>query len=269
MNLLRKLFAFFIRDFKIEISYPLSFFMAFLNSCIILFLFFFIGKLIGPDTPGIAKYGKDYFAFVLIGYGFYQFFQITHQSFSNIIEREQYTGCLEAMLATQTPTQQSIVLSIFYSLFSSFLHLLLIFAGGFLFFGLDLESTNLLGALLVFGASLLTFLSFGLLSASFIIVFKRGDPVGWIINGLSFIFSGAFFPVEVMPPGFQTLAKFLPTTYALDALRLCLLKGAPFGQVVHPFLVLLAIGAVCFPISLWALHLSVRKAKKEGTLIFY
>ena len=55
-------------------------------------------------------------------------------------------------------------------------------------------------------------------------------------------FSPVMYPLEALPPGLQVLARFLPTTYAADALRL-LTAGAPLGRAYLADVAFLALFA--------------------------
>ncbi len=267
--ILKKAGAFLKRDFIIASSYKLDFIMTTMNSLLILFLLFFIGKLTDPSSAVLLKYGDSFFSYVLIGYGFFQYFQLSLTIFSRSIQREQLTGCLEAMLGTQTSTQISIISLSLYSLLSSFLQLIIIFIAGVLFFNFSIIYMNIFATLIIFILSIFIFISFGIISAAFIIVLKKGDPLSWLIISLNFILGGAFFPVDLFPEWLQNIANFIPAKYALDALRLTILKGYSLSQVGSHVLILTLLCIVLFPISLLLLNLSVKKAKKDGTLVHY
>jgi ABC-2 type transport system permease protein len=113
------------------------------------------------------------------------------------------------------------------------------------------------------------FISFGLISASFIIVLKKGDPLGWLITSTNAIFGGAFFPVDVMPPWLEMVARFVPAKYSLDALRLTIIQGYSLPMISKQILILLAITVIMTPLSIKLFLLSVEKAKKDGTLVHY
>ncbi|WP_319562174.1 ABC transporter permease [Marispirochaeta sp.] len=266
---LYKIRAFIKRDFLIAGSYQLNFVLTALNSLFILTLLYFIGGMVKTDSMGLEQYGGDYFAFVLIGYGFFQYFQLALTSFSAAIQREQLTGCLESMLGTQTAPETSILLSSLYSLLSSLLHLLLIFIVGSLVFKVNLMGMNLPLVVITFLLAVLVFVSFGILSAAFVLVLKKGDPVTWLITTLNFILGGAFFPLEQMPSWMLGIARFVPATYALDALRQGLINGAGFTEVWTSLAALSGMGLLLFPASLFVFNRAVRKARREGTLILY
>jgi ABC-2 type transport system permease protein len=58
--------------------------------------------------------------------------------------------------------------------------------------------------------------------------------------------SGVFYPLETMPWIFQQIAKIAPLTYANDALRGVMLKGAGIGDIWIDVAVLLGFTALFF-----------------------
>ena len=61
--------------------------------------------------------------------------------------------------------------------------------------------------------------------------------------------SGVFFPVETMPWIFQKLAYLIPLTYANDALRAVMLKGAGIGTIWPDVVVLLVFTVLFFALG--------------------
>ena len=103
-RLVAKLWAFFYRDFLNEVSYRTSFLLQLGGSFFFVTTWFFVSRFVARafEPPGDLP-GVSYFAFVLVGFAFYQYLQATLTSFSAKIRREQLTGTLEAMLVTPTP----------------------------------------------------------------------------------------------------------------------------------------------------------------------
>jgi ABC transporter DrrB family efflux protein len=62
--------------------------------------------------------------------------------------------------------------------------------------------------------------------------------------------SGAFFPLQTMPQALQAVAKFLPVTYAADALRGVMVKGFGLLGVLPDIIVLAIFGAFTIALSL-------------------
>jgi ABC-2 type transport system permease protein len=268
--LLRKAVAFVRRDFQIESSYKMNFVMNVIDSMMILIFFYFLNELVAlGQSRYLGRYGGDFLAFSVIGLAFARYFQLTLRMFSESIRAAQLSGCLEAMLSSQTDALTIVLMSSLYGLISGAAQPLFILATGALVMGVDLSHMNFLATILVLGFSILTFVAFGVLSAATILWLKRGDPLAWVLGGLGTMLGGAYFPVEVLPTWLQKVSFLLPITYSLDALRLAMLKGYSVEMVAPPLLVLLLMAAILLPLSLAIFAAVVRKGRVEGTLMQY
>jgi len=113
----------------------------------------------------------------------------------------------------------------------------------------------------------------GILSASFAMVFKRGDPFGIFLGAGSALFSGVFFPTQLLRdyagPKLGNISLILPATHGLQGIRQVLIEGHGLSQVTQPLFILLGFLVVLLPFSLWVFSRAVRRAKREGSLIQY
>ncbi len=270
MSLMRKAVAFIKRDFSIESGYQAAFVMGLVESLMLLVILSFVGRLVSPTASGtLSRSGLHYFPFALIGVAFARYFDIMLRMFSDSIRTAQVTGCLEAMLSSRTGSVTIVMLSSLYSLISGGLQLLLILLGGVLLFGVNLQHMNVLATLLVLLVSVSIFVGFGVLSAAAIVWLKKGDPITWMLGGLSGILGGAYFPVDVMPTWMQKISVLIPVKYSLDALRLTMLQGASLATVAKPVGTLAIIAVVILPVSAAIFAATIRKGRKEGTLMAY
>jgi ABC-2 type transport system permease protein len=267
---LRKAAAFIRRDFQIESSYKMNFLLGVIDSLGILVFFFFLNKLVADGgSHSLARYGGDYLSFVLIGLAFARFFQLTLKMFSDSIREAQVTGCLEAMLSSQTDSLTIVLMSSLYGLISGAVQLVIILVAGVAFAGADFSRMNVLATVIVFAVSVLSFVAFGVLSAAAILWLKKGDPFTWILGGMGTMLGGAYFPTTVLPGWLQKAALLIPITYSLDALRLTMLKGSTVEAVAEPLVILGLMSAILLPLSLVLFAEMVRKGRKEGTLMQY
>jgi ABC-2 type transport system permease protein len=104
------------------------------------------------------------------------------------------------------------------------------------------------------------------LSAAYLLLFKRGNPAKWFILGVSSVAGGMLFPVKILPPWLQIVARLNPVTYAMDAMRSALLDGAGVAGIARPLVLLLAFAAVLLPVSVVIFSWSLRRTKITGTL---
>ena len=108
----RKAIAFIRRDFQIESSYKMNFVMAAVDSIMILIFFYFLNRLVGAGGAYyMGRYGGDYLSFAVIGVAFARYFQLTLRMFSDSIRSAQLSGCLEAMLSSQTDSLSIVLMS--------------------------------------------------------------------------------------------------------------------------------------------------------------
>lgn len=270
MKHLRKVAAFVKRDFLIESSYKLAFVLDLLKSVFPVFTFYFVARLVdrgGSDQ--FAEYDGGYFAFVLVGIALTQYFLSALRVFATSVRRAQTTGVLEAILSTQTSPQEVILYTSAYSFLASTLHLVVVFSVAGLFLGVSYASAHLLSVALALVLTILTFSSLGILSATAILVLKKGDPIEILIGSTSSLLGGAFFPIELMPGWLQAVAQALPITYALQALRQAIFGGASPTELWYPLVVLAGISVVLLPSSLWLFSRAVDRGRREGSLIQY
>ncbi|TDS13879.1 ABC transporter permease [Sphingobacterium paludis] len=265
-----KIVGFIKRDYLIESRYKLNFILSFVSSILPVLSFFFVAKLVeGTGTDSLDKYGGDYFSFALIGISFTRFFQLAVDTFSGNIKRAQMAGCLEAILSSQTDSKTVVLLSSIYSFVAAGVQLLLMFAVGVLFLGFDFSNTNVLALVFSLLLSFIAFISLGIFSAAGTVIFKQGEPVGWLFGAISALLGGAMFPISVMPEWLQFLSKIFPITYALDVIRLAILKGYSMPMMWEQLSILGMMSCVLFPLSLRTFHWAVEQGKRDGTLMSY
>jgi ABC-2 type transport system permease protein len=270
MTFLSKAAAFIRRDFRIESGYQAAFVMGLVESIMLLVILHFVGQLVpARASASLGKYGRGYFPFALVGVAFARYFDLMLRMFSESIRTAQVTGCLEAMLSSQTGPLTVVTMSSFYSLLSGAVQLVMILAGGVLLFGVNLRGMNVPATLLVLLFSIAIFVAFGVLSASAIVWLKKGDPITWILGGMGSILGGAYFPIDVMPGWMQKISYVIPIRYSLDALRSTMLKGSSLMSVARPMETLLGMAVILLPASAALFTAAVRKGRKEGTLMQY
>jgi len=265
--MLRKMAAFLIRDFLVDVSYPFAFVWQWGSILFNLTTFYFLGRLLaGAAAPYLGPYGGGYFPFVFVGLALAAFQDVGLSAVSQTISYGMYTGTLEAMLLTPTSISTVVFSSVLYQFFSALLTILIYVGFGAGFFGVPLGQANLPAAAVLLLLALTAHLPLGILSASFILVFKRGDPFTVILGKLTILLAGVYFPLQVLPQWVQTISWLLPFTHALEGLRQAVLLGQGLRAVAPQIAILLGFTVLLLPLSLAAFAWAVRQAKRLGTL---
>lgn len=263
-----KLNAFLKRDAIIFTSYKMAMITSTIGTVFPVLTYFFINKLV-PKNSNLDLNGLDYFSFALIGVAFTSYFMMAIQEFSATTRRDQMAGCLEALLSSQTNTKTIIFMSAIFKFIHNGTILVFMFLVSALFLGFDFSNIDILATVITFILSLLVFISLGIFSAAGTILFKKGEPFSLVFGSLSSLLGGAVFPISVLPVGIQFLSYLVPIKYALDALRLSILKGYSIQMLSKELLILLILGLVLLPLSLLFFEWAVEKGKKNGTLMQY
>jgi ABC-2 type transport system permease protein len=110
------------------------------------------------------------------------------------------------------------------------------------------------------------FIAIGIISASALIVFKRGDPVNWLVIQLSHVFGGILFPIALLPRWAQELAWLFPIRYALEAVRRAMLTGSTIRGMAHELIPLIAFTVALLPVSVYACGAFVNSSKTTGNI---
>lgn len=267
---LLKGWAFLRRDLQIQLSYRLATLLQLFGIVFSVSAFYFVARVFGPAaSPFLVEYGGDYFPFVLVGIAFGAYEAVGMSAFAEAIRSGQTLGTLEAMLVTPTRLETILASSALWSFLQATAQVLAYLAVGGLVFGAPLGRANTGVALLTLLLSLLAFSGLGIISASIILVTKRGDPVAFLLASLSALLSGVYYPVAVLPTWLQSLAALLPLTHALRALRLALLEGAGLSEVAPSLAMLALFALVVLPGGIWAFRWALRRARSDGTLTQY
>lgn len=263
----RKIAAFFWRDFAIARGYRGALVLETLEALFGVATFYYLSRFVQtPELERALPGGGSYFSFALVGFAFFDYLSVSLGAFDSSIEEARQNRTLEALLVTQTPLPVILAGSILYPFAALALRTCVYLAWGALLFGFAPAAANWSGALLILLASILAFAGLGILSASYSILFKRGNPAKWVVLGVSGLVSGMMYPVTVLPHPLQVLARLTPVTYSLEGMRAALLAGAGWSQLGPSIVTLLVFAVILLPLSFTTFAWALRRTKITGTL---
>jgi len=259
--------AFVLHGFRRAWSYKVNFASRYLTVGVSVLFYLVLDRLF--QRAGVDSIeGGTYFAFLLVGGSFLRYLDEGLRAFAENLHEEMVMGTIEPLLATATPNRLALLGPSAWLLIDGALLVFFQLVVG-VAFGADLSRANWLSAIVVILFGLLAMACWGILSAAFTIVFKRTDPINWLVSAIAYVFSGVFFPVSVLPPALQVVSYLLPFTYTLRGLRAALLRGATLAEVAPDVLALLVFAAVLLPLALWALRKAIAHLKRTGELAHY
>jgi len=264
---LRDLLLFFERDLRIARTYRSPLVLEIMEALFGAATFYYVARFVdSPELRHTLPQGTSYFAYTLVGFAFFDYLHAALDSFDRSLQEARDTGTLEPLLATQVPLPMIVAGSAVYPFLATTVRIAVYLAWGTLLFGFPLRSANWPTVVAVLLAALLAFSGMGILSAAYLLLFKRGNPGKWFLLSISGVAGGMLFPVSILPGWLQVVAHLNPVTYALDAMRAALLDGAGVLQVARPLSILLLFAVILLPLSFGAFSWALRRTKMTGTL---
>jgi ABC-2 type transport system permease protein len=266
----RKILSLFWRDLAVARSYRAVFVVQFFSILFGVASFYYLSRFIeNSDLRRALPQGGTYFGFVLIGVAFFDYLGVALNAFDESLAEARQNGTLEYLLVTQTSLPVILVGSVVYPFVLLSLRTAVYLAWGIVVFGFPVRQANWLGAAIVLASSVLGFIGLGVLSASYTLVFKRGNPVKWFFLGLAGLVSGVMYPVSVLPASLRWAARLIPVTCSLEAMRQAMLGHAPLTVLWPSIRALLLFAIVLLPASLAAFTWALRRTKVTGTLVHF
>jgi ABC-2 type transport system permease protein len=267
---LRKLALLFRRDFAVARSYRAAFVIEIFQALLGSASFYFLSRFVeSPTLERSLPSGTNYFSFALVGIAFFDYLSIALVTFDGSLQEARQNGTLENLLVTQTSLPVILAGSSLYPFALMSLRTAIYIGWGAILFGFPLQGANWLGAVLVLGASVVAFSGLGILSASYLLIFKRGNPVNWAILGLSSVVGGMMYPISVLPVWLQYVARLTPVTYSLEGMRAAILGHASTRALLPSIAGLLLFAAILLPMSFAIFSWALKRTKITGTLTHF
>ena len=267
---LLKLVAFVRRGFLHAASYRLNFLGTYVGGLLSVVFFAVLAQFYGNAQPAaLAPYNGDYFTFLLIGAAFARFLSIGLRHFGRELEHDLAAGTIEPVMVTATLPGLALLGPSLWILVEGVLLLALQLVLGGVFFGADFSRANWPAAIVFTLLTLAALGGWGLLSAGFVLMFKRAEPLSWLVDVTLFMLAGVYFPVQVIPWGLRIFAYLLPLSYALEALRFALMRGDSLATLWPYAAVLVGFAVVLLPLGLWGFRRSIDSVRRGGGLGHY
>jgi ABC-2 type transport system permease protein len=258
--------ALMINNFLVLRSYRAAFGFELVLGGINVLTYFFISRTFANTATADLGPAPNYFSYAIVGLAVSNVVGAASIALAVRLREEQLTGTLEAVTTRPVRATEMAIgwsaLAFLGALVRAAAYLLF----AIVFLNLDVSNANWPGFVLVLLATAGALSSVGVVTGAITMLVKRAEAVsGMIIFGLGLV-SGAYFPISVLPEWLQPLGAIAPTRFAFDGLRDALFAG---GNWENDLLVLLAFGVLLLPLAMFFFSLSLRIAKRLGSLAEY
>ena len=272
---LRQFFGVVWANLKILLAYKSWVIMDLLSTVASVVMYYFVGLQVDPLRLAQSGWGVSYLAFSLIGVATSNYLWSCLTRLSHSIQHEIRGGTLETVAVTPVNMLIFFVGQTVRGYLISLIYLIGVFAVGIAWLGVrfSITASSLGTSLLLFILMLVANQSLGLIAAGIIMVYKRGDPIAFIMAAMNEFLAGVLYPLEMLKafPILQVISMMLPYTYALDGMRRALILGASLADeyILTDVIVLSVFSVVLVPVGVAVLHWGYRTIRRLGTTSSY
>src|SRR5256712_3943428 len=119
-------------------------------------------------------------------------------------------------------------------------------------FKLDLSHANYWAALALFAAAPLPLLGLGIFTSILPLLSpEKGEQMAFAVQGVLLLISGVYYPITALPGPLHLAGILSPLTYTLDGIRESLLHGLSLAAALPDIGMLLLMGAILVPSSVF------------------
>jgi ABC-2 type transport system permease protein len=200
------------------------------------------------EYQGIVPGEPNYFEFVAPGIMAMVVMMSLMTGLPHAISYEKDMGTLDGMLVAPTSRWAIILGKVMAQSTRGLIQGFIILLLSVLLFGVVIQGSILVVILLIL-LTVFSFVGLGILITSFA---DKEETAAMVMMTLMFpmmFLSGVFFPVQQMPSLMQTIAGFLPLTYAADAMRKVMVLGAGVSSIAPDVIILAVFGSVLLTIA--------------------
>lgn len=253
-------------------SYRFRLAMVGLNAAFVLVLVLLAarGFLLPGVWPSVEAPGRAVILYLVVGLVAWPSVWSGFQASSQAIRQEQMLGTLETTVATPAGLESLPFGSLVFNSIVALVTGAAMLALGLSIFGAPAvrgEGVALAIAAVVLGA--LFVWGIGLAVGALTTYYKE---VGGLVSLLRFIlilFTGAYFPVDVLPPGLAAFGRVLPLTWVFDLVRTGLFRPLDEGETLLRVGALTGAALLSAAVGTRAFKAGLRAARRAGVLQGY
>jgi ABC-2 type transport system permease protein len=262
--------AFFRRDLLSLFSYRVAYLTDWINLIVQVVLFYFLSQLVPPDRlPTYGGKQVSYLAYVTVALTLTAFVQASLGRLIAAIRNEQLMGTLEALLVMPLSPEMLQLGSVLYDLIYVPLRTLVFLTLVAVLFGVHYNVGGIPPTVAVFLVFTPFMWGLGVMSAAAVLTFKRGAGVVGIVGTALTFTSGAYFPIQYLPPWLERLTLYNPITVAIEACRQALLADADWSVIGPTILRLIPMAALSLGLGMACFRLALQRERWKGTMGLY
>jgi len=260
-----------IKEWKIELAYPINF----TRQCVEPLIFLLPILVYGLVLLGGSRFSEslmrlvgtgDIVTFTFTGYIIMGFIGTAVWAMGFSIRKEQWYGTLESIYVTPTSRLSLVLGMALHSVVHQSLGTLFEVGVIYAVFGLVLRIEGILPALAIFALMMFALGGFGIFISSLALIFKEGWIISEGFHSVLMILSPVAYPLTVLPTIAQQASTVFPTAPALVGMRSFLIENYTPEILGNVFLHLLVLDAAWILFGILIFYLTDSYVRKTGTL---
>jgi len=257
------------KDWRQYWRYPLNAVSSVLQPIVWLTPVYFMGQAfsVNGKALGFAAYSgtADYISFILIGTALSSFINAVFWGMGYALKNDMDAGVLESNWLAPIPRSVLLIGHTITNLIVTAITAVIMLIFGALLFGFQVTG-SVLAALVATLPMLIGLYGFGFLFAAIVMVMREANTLVDVSSFLVQIFSGANFPVTVLPKWLLPIALLLPLTYGFDAVRGILIGTNTLLPIAIEVVLMIIFMVIMIVFGLFAFGRLERYVRRRGTL---
>jgi ABC-2 type transport system permease protein len=201
------------------------------------------------QTEGIVAGKPNYFEFMAPGIMAMTIMMAAMTGLAGSISRERELGTLDGIISAPISRLSIILGKSFAQVVRGLLQALLTLILAVVLFGVVVHGSYGLLALLLL-LTVFSFIGIGIMVSALASQQETAMTIMMTMTFPMLFLSGALFPVQQMPVAMQWISRGLPLTYAVEALRKCVVLGTGISGMMTEIWVMLGFGVIFTVISI-------------------
>ncbi len=195
------------------------------------------------QTEGVVPGKPNYFEFVAPGIMAMTIMMAAMTGLAGSISRERELGTLDGIISAPISRLSIILGKSFAQVVRGLLQALLTLILTVVFFGVVVHGSYGILVLLLL-LTVFSFIGIGIMISALASQQETATTIMMTLTFPMLFLSGALFPVQQMPVVMQWISKVLPLTYAVEALRKCVVLGTGISGMMTEIWVMVGFGVI-------------------------
>jgi len=201
------------------------------------------------ETKGVVPGDPNYFQFMAPGLMAIVIMMAVMTGIAASVSQERELGTLDGMLSAPTSRLSIILGKSFAQIVRGLLQAGITLLLAVVVFGVSINGSPLLLVIILI-LTVFSFIGIGMLISAMASHQQTATTIMMTLTMPMMFLSGAFFPIQQMPQILQWVSRVLPLTYAVDALRKCMVLGTGISGMMTEILVMVGFGVVLIAVAI-------------------